>query len=583
MEEAQRAAIDELEQYLRTSGWLERRLQRAFVQARYQTPEAVAGWRVCIPIGRGTDSAESLDILVRRGYPLNIPVVGLPGPPKVLEWPHVEPGNTLCTVSGHEAASVNIANPLEVAEVVLRRAVQLLQDLRSGGLRQDFVNEWATYWNLALQRGQSIYATFPPGPPSRTISVFRAARNMGGALFAGARDQLAVWVAHLTAARAHGAELRKLKEQFVDGMFLWLPQPLYPDDFPRSYQDFANLVASAGMDGQLPATADELYPVLFGFDTGINGATIGALNVVQNTHSIGRLQRNLAGPPVVRRTEAKRADPEWIHTRGGAGLMGLDNCSVVIVGCGSLGADAAMLIARSGVGRITLIDDDVLSWDNVGRYPFGGPDNINRAKVKGLAKHIQEQFPHITVTPRSCKWQDAWISDKAIFLDATVIVSATADWPSDYFLNRTMLANKTFPSVIYGWIEPFALAAHALIIQRRGGCYECHRTPNGRFTQAAAELGQDVSGLAQAPGCGAFYAPYGPVDLAPAHQLVAAAALDVALGHVSRSEHRVWFSGSERLTAHNASWTNIWAEDAGEGRRELRRPYRKQVACQACQ
>ena len=74
-----------------------------------------------------------------------------------------------------------------------------------------------------------------------------------------------------------------------------------------------------------------------------------------------------------------------------AGLLestAMAHCGVIVCGCGSVGSLAALDLARSGVGRFLLIDDDLLSIENLCRHQCGMAD-VGRFKAQAVADRIR--------------------------------------------------------------------------------------------------------------------------------------------------------------------------------------------------
>lgn len=71
--------------------------------------------------------------------------------------------------------------------------------------------------------------------------------------------------------------------------------------------------------------------------------------------------------------------------------------NVLIVGCGGIGCCTAELLARAGVGKITLIDPDSIEMSNVQRQVAFMPDDVGFYKADILAKRLNHINPHIEV------------------------------------------------------------------------------------------------------------------------------------------------------------------------------------------
>ena len=82
----------------------------------------------------------------------------------------------------------------------------------------------------------------------------------------------------------------------------------------------------------------------------------------------------------------------------------LETASVGIAGAGGLGSNAAMMLARSGVGHILLIDGDCVEPSNLNRQHYF-PVHLGMAKVDALAGQLRQLNPDIHVDARRL-WLD---------------------------------------------------------------------------------------------------------------------------------------------------------------------------------
>lgn len=83
---------------------------------------------------------------------------------------------------------------------------------------------------------------------------------------------------------------------------------------------------------------------------------------------------------------------------GGAGQAKLAAAHVVVIGAGGIGCPALACLAAAGVGRITVIDDDVVALSNLQRQVLFATADIGRAKVAVVAERLGALNPHVAVT-----------------------------------------------------------------------------------------------------------------------------------------------------------------------------------------
>ncbi len=73
----------------------------------------------------------------------------------------------------------------------------------------------------------------------------------------------------------------------------------------------------------------------------------------------------------------------------------------VVVGAGGVGSHAAVALARSGIGALTLIDPDVITPSSLNRHPCAGPGDVGRPKTEVLARFLSRTCPDTAVRPVS--------------------------------------------------------------------------------------------------------------------------------------------------------------------------------------
>lgn len=73
--------------------------------------------------------------------------------------------------------------------------------------------------------------------------------------------------------------------------------------------------------------------------------------------------------------------------------------TAVVVGLGGVGAHAAVALARTGVGRLHLIDPDRVTTSSLNRHPVAGPADVGQSKAEVLATALARACPDVGVTP----------------------------------------------------------------------------------------------------------------------------------------------------------------------------------------
>ncbi len=82
---------------------------------------------------------------------------------------------------------------------------------------------------------------------------------------------------------------------------------------------------------------------------------------------------------------------------GDDGLEKILNANIVVIGIGGVGSWAAEALARSGVGRLTLIDNDILCETNINRQIHALSNTLEQSKVVVMAERLKQINPEIII------------------------------------------------------------------------------------------------------------------------------------------------------------------------------------------
>ena len=108
---------------------------------------------------------------------------------------------------------------------------------------------------------------------------------------------------------------------------------------------------------------------------------------------------------------------------GEAGCQRLWQSHVVVVGVGGVGSWAAEALARSGVGRLTLIDLDHVAESNINRQVHALTSTLGAAKVEVMAQRISDISPDVSVHPVD-EFIEPGQEEKLISADADLVIDA---------------------------------------------------------------------------------------------------------------------------------------------------------------
>jgi adenylyltransferase/sulfurtransferase len=153
---------------------------------------------------------------------------------------------------------------------------------------------------------------------------------------------------------------------------------------------------------------------------------------------------------------------------GMEGQQKLKAAKVLLIGAGGLGAPLSLYLTAAGVGRIGIVDFDVVDSTNLQRQVIHSTADVGRKKIDSAAEKMRAINPNVNVV----KHETALTSENAleILKDYDLVVDGTDNFPTRYLVNDAcVLLGK--PNV-YGSI--FRFEGQATVFAYAGGpCYRC--------------------------------------------------------------------------------------------------------------
>jgi adenylyltransferase/sulfurtransferase len=153
---------------------------------------------------------------------------------------------------------------------------------------------------------------------------------------------------------------------------------------------------------------------------------------------------------------------------GVAGQLKLKQAKVAMVGAGGLGAPLGLYLAAAGIGRVGIVDFDVVDASNLQRQVIHGTKDIGRKKLDSAADRMRDINPNIQID----KFDTGLSSENAleILRDYDLVVDGTDNFPTRYLVNDACVLLKK-PNV-YGSIFRFEGQA-TVFAYEDGPCYRC--------------------------------------------------------------------------------------------------------------
>ena len=489
--------------------------------------------------------------------------------------PHIDDSHKVCYLD-RESVRLDPMEPQRCIEYVLGALRSTLeQHGSSGAIEQEIEREFAAYWKPDPRR---ILMLHHQDGVSRVWTM--AVSGQEELLLARSQEQAEHWATGRCASGLAPTPYRAVIITLEKGLGV-------PAGTPWPPEDLRALVA--WLEGWSPKAARELLK--WGLE-GVKEATtlIVVLRPNSGTEPVAlgityesdiaehaarhqgkrrnpeKLKKLLTSPVMVQ--DFKRhfvwdaSEKRLVEGRLADGIT-LRNKRVALIGCGSVGSEAARLLVRAGAGagrgQLDLFDSDILKPENLSRHALPSK-YLFLNKADALRNYLQETTTHalsINTREQIDAGQIDTLARHDLIIELTGDETFSIALAMQYHQLRVPAARKK-PVLIHGWIEGHGDAARVLIDEGRGkyACYYCldKRLADGTVQPRMPVLKrgieqEDVEPVYQ---CGGSYFPYAGGAAAVTAGMVQKAALEVAQGDIPGRLKQTALSGrSDRSVIKN--------------------------------
>ncbi|HET7833181.1 MAG TPA: HesA/MoeB/ThiF family protein [Gallionella sp.] len=119
------------------------------------------------------------------------------------------------------------------------------------------------------------------------------------------------------------------------------------------------------------------------------------------------------------------------------GQQSLLNARVLIIGVGGLGSPAALYLAASGVGHLTLCDHDKVDYSNLQRQIIHRTTSVNQPKVTSARATLNDINPEVECVALGVRVDEPQLRDLAA--QADVVLDCSDNFATRYTVNRVCL------------------------------------------------------------------------------------------------------------------------------------------------
>jgi sulfur-carrier protein adenylyltransferase/sulfurtransferase len=150
------------------------------------------------------------------------------------------------------------------------------------------------------------------------------------------------------------------------------------------------------------------------------------------------------------------------------GQRRLKSASVLIIGAGGLGSPLAFYLTAAGVGRIGIVDFDVVDLSNLQRQILHTTKDVGRSKLESAREKLESLNPNVKIET----YEMRLTSENALDLikEYDIVVDGTDNFPTRYLVNDACVFLKK-PNV-YGSIFRFE-GQVSVFYADKGPCYRC--------------------------------------------------------------------------------------------------------------
>ena len=173
---------------------------------------------------------------------------------------------------------------------------------------------------------------------------------------------------------------------------------------------------------------------------------------------------------------------------GKAGQKRLGNSSVVIIGCGGLGATIATSLVRAGVGRVRIIDRDIIRYHNLHRQVLYDEEDVGLRLPKAIAAERHLKRINSSVEVEGIVTEVNQTSIEGLVSGANVILDGTDNFEIRLLMNDVSL-KQNIPWIYGGAVA--SLGMTMTIIPHQTACFRCRfpsADPKAIFTSDTAGI-----------------------------------------------------------------------------------------------
>lgn len=460
-----------------------------------------------------TGEAVKLELVPYPGFPYELPEFKLVGESiaKYAGLPHVGPTGLVCAFD-RETNRPDSNNAVGQVLEVLERTKAILSAGIRGENAEDYLDEFLAYWSYEQENVLPLYS-LASGlcDEPRTLTIY-APEDDKAHLFICDSNEEALALAERLNDPAESPTLLNCVYLPLRGLLR------YP--FPKTHGEWFEAIKADGAnvgyyEKFLQRTDRKKAVVVFScaYPDGRRAfAAFGhsALPAVKGFRG-GRVPLPVAmakiGKDAVERYELVDASHAHLYRRGGNGkTMDIRAC---VIGCGSLGSYLVDSLRSCGVSDFALVDRECLSVDNIARHLCGFSE-AGKLKAEAVRSRLLADDPNITCVAIAKDANDI-LDNSPRDLESDYVFVTAGSYPLETHVTQTMLSGAIDSAVVLMWVEPHALAAHALVLNHPQDVQQKMFDVMGVFRDSVVTNGTEL--FKREAGCQSTFVQYSGLDV----------------------------------------------------------------------
>ncbi len=456
----------------------------------------------------------SMSLVIPAGFPYELPEFKLDQSmlPDYGRLPHVGPTGLVCAFD-RETNIPNPSNPEGQVVMVLKRTLDILSDGAEGKNKGDYLDEFLAYWSYGQDAMLPIYSLVEGlDDEPKPLSVYASELGSKHLFICKNVDEA------LSLAKRVGD--RQTEIDILKCLYLPLTNPIeYP--FPETHREWFDVIKNNAKNYEpyekFMQSSDRQRSVVAFSCPYPDGRRVFAafghtgLPFVKGFRK-GKTPIQVAlskiGDDKAVRYEYVDISQSRLFTRGGVGKV--SNMKACVIGCGSLGSHLVDVLISCGIKEFALIDNQTLSVENIARHLCGFSD-IGEPKVEAIRRRIIADNPNVRCDVHYVNANTIIDSHPEEITASDYVFVTSGVYPLEAHIVDAVLQLGLSVKIVLMWVEPYAIAGHALILNSPQDAQAKMFDREGRFR--AAVVTNSGALFKREAGCQSTYVPYSGLDV----------------------------------------------------------------------